>query len=111
MTPNRFSTLRRFVELPDDEFNAMHDKAFERATRILKASAATFSIIISALYIYLVTSTEVLGDTRGIPDALKTAIVIAALGYAGLVLSLNRCVLLFASGAVFRSFAASLQRQ
>ena len=111
MTSTPFSIRRRFVELPDDVVDAMYDEAFGRATFVLKTFAATFSLIISAIYVYLATSTEAFGETRSIPDSLKTAIVIAALGYAGLLLSLNRCVLLFASGAVFRSFAATFQRQ
>ncbi len=111
MTSNRFSILRRFAELPDEEFDAMHDKAFQRAIRVLKASAATFSVLVSAVFIYLATSTEAFGETRSIPDALKMAIFIAASVYFGLIFSLTRCVLRSASGAVFRSFAASLHRQ
>jgi hypothetical protein len=104
-----FSIRRRFVALPADVADALHDRAFARATRALKMFAGVMGAILFALCLAITTSDTPAGEVRDLPVQVVTAIGIAALGYAVTMLSLSQCVLRHASGAVLRSFAASVE--
>lgn len=107
MTPPTlpFWIRRRFVELPDEEFDALHEAAHARAISRLKLAAAVLGVCVAIAYVYWGVAA---GQAVSPGDAFKTGaygVLMGTVAYGMVTVLLVGKVLRCANRSLFLEFA------
>lgn len=106
-----FWIRRKFVELPDQEFDALHEEAHALALRRLKIGSAILGTGVALAYVYWAVSS---GEAASISAVLKAGtygVLMGCVAYGSVGVLLVGTVLRCANRILFLQFAERLTKE
>lgn len=105
-----FWIRRKFVELPDREFDALHEEAHAIALRRLKIASAVLGTCAALAYVYWAVSSEETASTSGVLKACAYGVLMGCVAYASIGVLFVGTVLRCANRILFLQFAERLTK-